>query len=31
MVKNRSQFEDNVRKSLRGGYVVGHQFPALLK
>jgi len=31
MAKNRKQFEENVKKSLRGGFVVGHQFPALLK
>jgi len=30
MVKNYSQFKDNVHKSLRGAYLCGHQFPALL-
>jgi len=30
MVKNPSQFKDNVYKSLRGAYLSGHQFPNLL-
>eukprot|EP01127_Copromyxa_protea_P012141 TRINITY_DN3128_c1_g1_i1.p1 TRINITY_DN3128_c1_g1~~TRINITY_DN3128_c1_g1_i1.p1 ORF type:complete len:131 (-),score=35.69 TRINITY_DN3128_c1_g1_i1:40-432(-) len=30
MVKNYSQFKDNVYKSLRGAYLSGHQFPNLL-
>jgi len=31
MAKNRKQFDENVKKSLKGGYVAGHQFPSLLK
>jgi ubiquitin-conjugating enzyme E2 M len=31
MIENRSQFEKNVEQSLQGGYVVGRQFPKLLK
>lgn len=31
MIENRSQFERNVKDSLRGGYVVGRQFPKLIK
>eukprot|EP01128_Nolandella_sp_AFSM9_P011605 TRINITY_DN83_c0_g1_i1.p1 TRINITY_DN83_c0_g1~~TRINITY_DN83_c0_g1_i1.p1 ORF type:complete len:232 (-),score=75.22 TRINITY_DN83_c0_g1_i1:256-951(-) len=30
MVKDRSTFENNVKKSLRGAYLAGHQFPKLL-
>jgi hypothetical protein len=31
MAKNRKQFEENVKKALRGGFIAGHQFPTLLK
>jgi hypothetical protein len=31
MAKNRKQFDENVKKSLKGGYVAGHQVPSLLK
>jgi len=30
MVQNKAEFERNVKKSLRGGIVAGHQFPKLL-
>jgi len=30
MIDKPSEFENNVRKSLRGGYVLGRQFPKLL-
>jgi len=31
MLDNRTQFDKNVKQSLSGGYVAGHQFPKLVK
>jgi len=30
MIKNKTEFERNVKQSLKGGNFLGHQFPKLL-
>ncbi len=30
MIKNKAEFERNVKQSLKGGNLLGHQFPKLL-